>query len=409
MTPAALEQRIRAVIGLAPRPGWQAQMAEAVTALAQEHACTDAETWTQLIEDDALLVELASHLTIDESYFGRHPEQYPVIVEHVRARLAALRPGERVTLWSLGCARGEEPLSVAIMLREALGDAALARVSIVAIDINRRVVAVAKSGRFRPWSLRGVPDWMLARYFAAGQDGEVLIDPSLAVAVRFEQGEVEERLETIASASIDVALFRNVGIYFEPEKIARIYTALGRVLRSDGLLVTAPADPSPDRHVFARAPGDVVGAFVLRPEVEDVRASGSPSGAIAVTRPVARNARRAHQTVRAVAEVHAASVARSSVVPDHRAQGREHLQGARVGEAIAEFRRALFIDGGDHVARFWYVAALQRAGHDDKARAQMEELARRLASFPADHLLADGETRASRLLDAVSLMRASMR
>ncbi len=81
--------------------------------------------------------------------------------------------------------------------------------------------------------------------------------------------------------------------------------------------------------------------------------------------------------------------------------------GQRAEEAVADFRKALFLDGSDLEARFWYATALQRAGAVERARSEVEQLAAQLERLAANSVLADGRT-AAELNLAVELMRVSM-
>jgi hypothetical protein len=88
--------------------------------------------------------------------------------------------------------------------------------------------------------------------------------------------------------------------------------------------------------------------------------------------------------------------------------GRSHLEALRLNEAIADFRRVLFLNQRDCLGRFWYAATLQRAGQVNKARGQVAELSRQLCELDGDTQLEDGDTTAAALLNAVHLMEASL-
>jgi chemotaxis protein methyltransferase CheR len=190
----------------------------------------------------ALMDELAGRCTIGETYFLREPDQLDLIEREIlpeRLRAAAPR---RLRLWSAGCATGEEPHTLAI-LASRLG--ALGRVEVVGTDISRSALAVARAGRYRRWSFRGVAPGVVERHFR--QNGESYdLDPALRRAVEFRYLNLAAGLETWAAAGIsgmDLILCRNVLIYFDRETVTRVAAGLIASLAEDGWLLLGASDP----------------------------------------------------------------------------------------------------------------------------------------------------------------------
>lgn len=144
---------------------------------------------------------------VSESCFFRHPEQFSRLVTHAQTRLVEA-PATRVTVWSAGCARGEELYSVGLALAAALGTLAPQRVSL------------------------------------HGTDGEVTVARWLRDWATFDTALVSDRARSLPSEHIDIVLFRNVGIYLTEDALREAY-ALSRELKPDGLLFIAPTDPPP--------------------------------------------------------------------------------------------------------------------------------------------------------------------
>ncbi|HIC88150.1 MAG TPA: protein-glutamate O-methyltransferase CheR, partial [Anaerolineae bacterium] len=109
-------------------------------------------------------------ITVQESYFFREPDQLNVFIRHVVPDLLKKpRIISGIRIWSAGCAAGEEPYSLAILLLEA-GVYDQAQVEILATDISRRALATAREGRYRPRALQRLPESLRNKYFTREND-----------------------------------------------------------------------------------------------------------------------------------------------------------------------------------------------------------------------------------------------
>ena len=117
-----------------------------------------AELYTHLNASDSAvdLETFIAELTIGETYFFRHRAQFEALERTILPDLIARRSQERrLRVWSAGCATGEEPYSLAIMLDRLLPDRASWSVMILGTDINRTSLEQAQRGTYRAWSFRG--------------------------------------------------------------------------------------------------------------------------------------------------------------------------------------------------------------------------------------------------------------
>jgi len=427
VTRELVQTRIAETFGMLPRSGWPSALDEGLGELTRRLAVDEAEIFRRLANNAELLRDLAAYLTIDESHFLRHSEQLATLVEALAQNIEA---GRRAVVWSLGCSRGEEPYSVAILLRERLG-AAAARASIAATDINERALAVARRGLYRDWSLRGVPVELGERYFTREPNGVFRLDATVMAAVAFEIAALPQCLAPRAAQSVDAVLFRNVGIYLDASALETVYAGIARTLAPHGLLLIAPADPAPPRELFARLPGEWSGIFVRRAEagsavvdpaggfaslaVAPDRVGVSPVPALASSSsspppkpslPPPTGSRVEPVAVPSLAPAEHHEVApRRAVVPP---AGPDEPSLAPADEQVRRLRCALYLNPQDALARFRYATALQRVGQLAQAKSQVLCLTEELECLAADVVLADGKTRVARLLNAVLLMRASL-
>ena len=112
-----------------------------------------------------------AELTIGETYFFRHRAQFDALERTILPDLIARRSQERrLRIWSAGCATGEEPYSLAILLDRMLPDREAWSVMILGTDINRASLEQAQRGTYRSWSFRGVDQATQRRYFTRSGD-----------------------------------------------------------------------------------------------------------------------------------------------------------------------------------------------------------------------------------------------
>lgn len=174
--------------------------------------------------------ELAPELTVGETYFFRHMEQLRAFAEvALRDRIRARGDERTLRILSAGCASGEEPYSLAMLVRECGLDPGW-NVSIRALDLNPASLRRAARGRYAQWALRETPEAMRRRWFT-GDGRDVVLDPSIRAAVTFEERNLaSDDPASWMSGPYDVIFCRNVLMYFSVERaravVARFAAAL---------------------------------------------------------------------------------------------------------------------------------------------------------------------------------------
>lgn len=180
---------------------------------------------------------LLRELAVSETWFMRAPDQ----LEAAAARLLhRLRTGASVRALSVGCASGEEPYSLAMLL-DARG-AAQDKVRLLGVDVNPTALARARTAIYSKWSLRETSSLWRARYFEASKSGFVL-KADLASWVQFR----EENICTAAGwtpepAAYDVVFCRNLLMYLSPLWLARTVQRLAKALAPDGRLYVGASE-----------------------------------------------------------------------------------------------------------------------------------------------------------------------
>lgn len=225
--------------------------------------------------DPDLLHEVLAAVTVGESYFFRNADQMGVLRQRIVPDLAE-RPGT-LQVWSAGTATGEEAYSLAALFHEA---GLLDRVRILATDLSPEALRQARSGLFRPWSLRGVSTGTVERYFRwTGARFE--LTRKIRDAVEFRKLNLMDPLSTWREAgvgSMDLVLCRNVLIYLHASAIRHVARRLVETLRPRGWLILAPSDPLLARLVPVTTVTTGAG-LVYRPAEAEATAAGISEGA----------------------------------------------------------------------------------------------------------------------------------
>lgn len=214
-------------------------------------------------EAQAVLEAFVASLTVPETYFFRNRPQFEALEQHILPELIARRrDSRRLRIWSAGCATGEEPYSLAILLRRVLPDLAAWDVMILATDINRNLLAKAQRGLYTAWSFRDAPPELQAQYFTP-RGAQFELAPEVRRQVTFAYLNLAEDAYPSAltdTCNMDLILFRNVLIYFGEAMTRRVIDRLYESLADGGWLLVGHAEPSMTlfgRFVLRAFPGAV--------------------------------------------------------------------------------------------------------------------------------------------------------
>ncbi len=181
---------------------------------------------------------LIDALVVPETYFFREYDQLRVLVSQLLPERIA-RAG-RARVWSAACSTGEEPLTLAMMLR-AQGIAN--QVELVASDLSTRALERARAGKYGKRSARAIPDAKLFERYVARREGDsYTIEPSLIDSITWRQVNLVDRAQVEALGEFDVILCRNVLIYFRDEFARRVLSHLTSALRPQGMLLVSVSE-----------------------------------------------------------------------------------------------------------------------------------------------------------------------
>jgi chemotaxis protein methyltransferase CheR len=184
---------------------------------------------------------IAQELTVAETYFFRNIEQFHALREHVVPERMQASGHRGLRILSAGCASGEEPYSIAMMLDDLLHDRSR-ELSIRAVDLNPVVVEKARQARYTSWALRDTAPAMQQRWFRP--DGrEFVLDDRIRSAVKFEERNLnEDDAELWQPGAYDLIFCRNVLMYFAPSRAQAVVARIARSLAPGGYLFLGHAE-----------------------------------------------------------------------------------------------------------------------------------------------------------------------
>lgn len=186
------------------------------------------------------LERLTVQLTIGESFFFRNEHHFRTLRETVIPAIVRDNADKReLRVWTAGCATGEEPYSMAILLDQILGSQTNWQVSILGTDLNPEFVERARQARYRQWSFRQTKIHQDRNYFTPEGDLFCLV-PRVRNHVRFAYLNLVKDVypsPLTGTLGLDLILFRNVAIYLKPEVTQAILQRFYQALRPGGWLL----------------------------------------------------------------------------------------------------------------------------------------------------------------------------
>lgn len=207
---------------------------------------TPAELYADVVSGDTAWETLLAHLTIGETSFFRNRPQFDALRDQIVPDLVERRSVLRtMRIWSAGCATGEEPYSLAILLRESIPDIDTWHISILATDINPNFLVRAREASYGSWSFRDTPETLRQRYFVA-EHGRWRLKSDYRTMVTFTRLNLTEPVYpsiTNGTMALDIILCRNVTIYFDEPTTRKVVDRLYRALSPGGWLVVGHAEP----------------------------------------------------------------------------------------------------------------------------------------------------------------------
>jgi chemotaxis protein methyltransferase CheR len=230
---AALCELVRRLCGVDLLQYKRGQMERRVRTWAQRRGTPDLAAYGRRLQADAEELDaFLDRVTINVSHLWRHEDQWTALAGEILPELA--RRG-RVRAWSAGCSYGAEAFTLAAVAREAG-----IRAEIQGTDLDKRMVARARTGLFTREDARTAPVRTLERWFDRTDDGGWQAKPELRAMTRFEVGDLLRM--PVPAERYELVICRNTVIYFTEEVRDALHARLVAALAPGGYLVVGTSE-----------------------------------------------------------------------------------------------------------------------------------------------------------------------
>lgn len=189
-------------------------------------------------------------ITVGETYFFRDQAQINALRTHILPQLVAQRQktsNKELRLWSAGCATGEEPYSLVMLLYELLPDIESWHITALGTDINLAFLERARRGLYRASAFRSeTPDYIQKRWFKLTPEGYQL-DQAICDKVTFlplNLAKSSYPLFENFTMNMDLIVCRNVTIYFDQPAVHDIVSRFYQALNESGSLMVGHSELS---------------------------------------------------------------------------------------------------------------------------------------------------------------------
>jgi chemotaxis protein methyltransferase CheR len=184
---------------------------------------------------------LIDAISTNHTSFFREDEHFRFLAAHVVPPLAA--GGRPVRVWCAACSTGQEPVSLAVTLMDALPASHHSSIRLLASDISMRALKTASAGVYPMRMAQGVPPAVLKTYFERGlgaDEGKVRVRAQVRRTIEYRRLNLIE-IDGLGE-TFDVVFCRNVMIYFDKAVQQRVVSMIERHLAPGGYLFIAHSE-----------------------------------------------------------------------------------------------------------------------------------------------------------------------
>lgn len=178
---------------------------------------------------------LSQILTVTITRFFRDKKVFDILETSILRTVVGHKGRDEFKIWSIGCANGEEPYSLFMLWEERFEKKfPQIRLTLLATDINEKLLKRSREGRYKKSSLKEVPERILQRFFRI-DDGFYILDRSVRESVEFKKHDI---IREEPFSGIDIILCRNLAFtYFSKECQMSVLKKIAASLKENGYLV----------------------------------------------------------------------------------------------------------------------------------------------------------------------------
>jgi chemotaxis protein methyltransferase CheR len=213
--------------------------------LAREHDFASVGAFISHLQASAqgeLHILAVEAIATTETSFFRDLHPFVEIREKILPELIKTRrdTSKSISIWSAACSSGQEPHSIAMILRDRFAELAGWNLQLLASDISRRMIERAQEGVYTQIEVnRGLPAPYLVRFFSQNESQWHLKDEVRGMFRFFRQNLADE---WAAVPPVDILMLRNVLIYFDVQTRRKVLRRVRKLLRPGGYLILGSAE-----------------------------------------------------------------------------------------------------------------------------------------------------------------------
>ncbi|MCL2099299.1 MAG: protein-glutamate O-methyltransferase CheR [Oscillospiraceae bacterium] len=179
--------------------------------------------------------EFLNEITTNTTSFFRENEHFLFIKNNISEILAEnprIKRSREIRVWSAPCSSGEEPITLAIILKECLPPDI--KIKILATDISEKVLKKAQRGVYSESECKGLSKQHMLSYFKKQPDGFYAVDPELKRLITYRRFNFTDDFKII-KRNFDIIFCRNVMIYMDNETQEKLVNKFYDVIVPNGL------------------------------------------------------------------------------------------------------------------------------------------------------------------------------
>lgn len=180
--------------------------------------------------------QMVNAITTNLTGFFREPHHFEFLGKEVLDPAVKLRPAvkRRLRIWSAGCSSGEEPYSIAMTVRTALGNDGRWDAKILATDIDTQMIAAAQAGLYPAERTASIPGAMKRLFAEQEGNGNVRMAETLKSLIVFKSLNLFDSWPM--KGPFDAIFCRNVVIYFDNDAKRALFDRFADILPPEGFL-----------------------------------------------------------------------------------------------------------------------------------------------------------------------------
>lgn len=214
-----------------------------LTPVSRKHNFATLELMTSSLRSSPkteMVKDIVEAMTTNETSFYRDTKPFDQFRDIILPHLMKTRPGKHVRIWCAASSTGQEPYSLAMLIKEQGAKLAGWTFEIHATDISTEVLDTAKKGEYSQFEVqRGLPIQMLMKYFEQKGD-RWFLKPEIKSMVQYKYFNLLTPMAMLGK--FDIIFCRNVLIYFDRETKATVLQNMSALLPPDGMLMLGGAE-----------------------------------------------------------------------------------------------------------------------------------------------------------------------